>query len=519
MTNAAIYLRSSKDRHDLSLDAQRRALHEHARSSGLVIVTEFADAVESGSDADRPGFQQLLAALKDKGRGWNTILSLDTSRIARRRHLALIFEHEAERAGVTVVYRNIPDTDPITGMLLRSILQAMDEWHSLTSRAKGVAGMAESVRQGWRAGGTAPRGYRLEHTPTGALREGQPVIRSRLVLGSQAETVSAYLRARAQGQSRGVAASISGLEPTSLNDLEWNALTYAGHTVWNQQAERQGGKYAHGKKRRPRDEWHVTKNTHPALITEEEAEAILAQLHAKEGRRNRATDRVYLFSGILVAPDGQRFAGETSKGQGAYRLGKGKRVSARALDSAILAQVFADLAAPDTAERIAEHMRAASRPKDKPRDLAKLKSRLTALDTKIDRLVGLIAEDADAASAYRRTVAQLEADRAALVTEISEASRISEEADIVAMWTAADVVRALDVLRDALQADIEAERLIELRDALAQLIEMIEYDPVSRVAVIHYRLEGVKMASPRERHAAPPRWTSAAVRVPRRSTR
>ena len=30
----------------------------------------------------------------------------------------------------------MPDTDPITNMLLRSILQAMDEWHSLTSKAK-----------------------------------------------------------------------------------------------------------------------------------------------------------------------------------------------------------------------------------------------------------------------------------------------------------------------------------------------------------------------------------------------
>lgn len=172
MTNTAIYLRSSKDRHDLSLDAQRNALHEHARENGLVVVAEFGDAVESGSDADRPGFQAMLAALRERDRGWSTVLALDTSRIARRRHLALIFEHEAERAGVTVVYRNIPDTDPITSMLLRSILQAMDEWHSLTSRSKGLAGMAESVRQGWCAGGSAPRGYRLEHSPTGAIRDG-----------------------------------------------------------------------------------------------------------------------------------------------------------------------------------------------------------------------------------------------------------------------------------------------------------------------------------------------------------
>ena len=71
-----------------------------------------------------------------------------------------------------VIYRNVPDADPVTEMLLKSILQAMDEWHSLTSRQKGLAGMAENVRQGWRAGGKAPRGYRLEYQATGTIRDG-----------------------------------------------------------------------------------------------------------------------------------------------------------------------------------------------------------------------------------------------------------------------------------------------------------------------------------------------------------
>ncbi|MBV5310812.1 recombinase family protein [Chromatium okenii] len=511
MTNAACYLRSSKDRHDLSLDAQRRALHDHARDNGLAIVTEFSDAVESGSDADRPGFQQLLASLRDKQRGWDTIIALDTSRIARRRHLALIFEHEAERAGVTVVYRNIPDTDPITGMLLRSILQAMDEWHSLTSKAKGLAGMAESVRQGWRAGGQAPRGYRLEHTPTGTIRDGQPVIRSRLVLGEKYEAIAAYLQARAQGKSRGIATAISGIE-SSLNELEWNALTYAGHTVWNQQAERQSGKYTHGTKRRPRSEWHITRDTHPALISDSEAEAILAQLDAGQGRRNRATDRIYLLSGLLVAPDGTAFSGETTKGQAAYRLGKGRRINARALDHAVLTQIFADLSAPAVAADIAERMRALHRPADKPRDLARLKSRLATLDGKIDRLVSLIAEDIDAAPAYRRAVAQMEAERVSVADEIKEASRISQDAEVVALWTATDVAAALDALRSEIQINVDDGNIRELRTALAQLVDRVEYDLDHREAIIYYCIQtGIKMALPRGTRPAPVTWNTVVI--------
>ena len=156
---AAVYLRSSKDRHDVSIDAQRRDLQTLATTKLHKIVAEFADAVESGKDDDRPGFRDLIAAVRNPRRGWDTLLVLDTSRIARRRHLAMMFERECERCHVRLVYKSLPETDPITEMLLKSILQAMDEWHSLTSRQKGLAGMRENVRQGFRAGGW-PRHWR-----------------------------------------------------------------------------------------------------------------------------------------------------------------------------------------------------------------------------------------------------------------------------------------------------------------------------------------------------------------------
>ena len=82
---ASLYLRSSKDRSDVSIDAQRRSLHELAVARGLVVVDEFVDAVESGKDDDRPAFQRLIHALKAQGRAWEYVLVLDTSRVARRR--------------------------------------------------------------------------------------------------------------------------------------------------------------------------------------------------------------------------------------------------------------------------------------------------------------------------------------------------------------------------------------------------------------------------------------------------
>lgn len=508
-SQAACYLRSSKDRHDLSLDAQRRALQDYAHEQGLALVAEYADAVESGKDDDRPGFQGLLRALRDPTRAWSVLLALDTSRIARRRHLALIFEHEAEKAGVRILYKSVPDTDPITGMLLRSILQAMDEWHSLTSKAKGLAGMAESVKQGWRAGGQAPRGYRLEHQPTGTLRDGQPVLRSKLVPGPEAEQIAAYLRARAAGKSRGVAAEMAGLADSSasLNGLEWNALTYAGHTTWGMHHEHRPGGYVGGTKRKPRADWHLTRDTHPALISDAEAEAILAQLEARSGMRNRAGDRIYLLSGLLFDPEGQSFSGETNKGQGLYRVGRGRRIASRIIDGAVLDQVFADLAAPETAALIAKAMREQAIVKGKPRDLAALRGRLTKLDTRITNLVRQMGDTPELTATLSRAIVVMEQERAGLVAELEQAETESKQASMVAAWTPGDVQRLLVNLRESLEADLAEERTAAVREALHGLVDKVVLDLESRTWEINYKLyAGIKLASPRGCSPAPVTW-------------
>lgn len=514
MTNpaqAALYLRSSKDRHDVSLDAQRRALHELAAERGLDVVTEYADAVESGADDQRPGFQGLLRDLKARDRPWSVLLVLDTSRIARRRHLALVAEHEAERAGVLIVYRSVPDTDPITGMLLRSVLQAMDEWHSLTSKAKGLAGQAENIRQGWRAGGRAPLGYALERVPTGAVREGEAVTKSRLIPGPQAETVATYLRARAAGKPRSLALSVAGAQwpQASLHDLERSALTYAGHTVWG----RSGGH----QRRLDRAAWTIQRDTHPALITEAEAEAVLAQLDRQRQRRTRTTARHYLLAGLLVHPDGRAWSGDWDSKTDApmYRLGKGRRISGRHIEAAIVEAVFADLAAPETAERIATHMRAMTDAGGARDEQARLTREIDRLTRQVAKLVELIVDTEDPAP-YRRAISERERERHTLLAQRNEAIRREAQAAQARRWTAADVQRLLTGLR----ADLEQRRsegdVIGLRAALADLVERIEYDPDEGSGRIAYRLDtGITLASPRGGHGIPVRWSSK-VQVGRR---
>lgn len=348
-SSAALYLRSSKDRSDVSTAAQRRALEELARSRSLSIARIFEDAVESGSTEDRPAFMDLVRELKNARRGWSTLLVYDTSRLARRRYIAQAFKHEARKSGVAIMYATRPaDVDPISEALLDGVFEAMDEVHSLMSRKKGLAGMAENVRQGWRAGGRAPMGYVLKAFTTGAVREGRPVTKSKLEPGELAATMRTYLRARAAGVPRTAAARQAHLDAAShtLIGVEWNALTYAGHTVWN--VNREAGA---GTKRRPRSDWHVHRDTHHSLITEREAESILAQLETSDMgaavRAARATQSTFLLSGLLYSTDGRAWVGHGSD----YRLRRreglpGRVVGAARVDAAVV-QTVQDLLTSD----------------------------------------------------------------------------------------------------------------------------------------------------------------------------
>lgn len=509
MLRAALYLRSSKDRSDVSIDAQRRQLQQLASDRSFVITAEFSDVVESGKDDQRSGFQQLLAAVRNKRRGWDTLLILDTSRLARRRHIALIFEEvECRKHGVKVVYKSLPESDPITEMLLKSILQAMDEWHSLTSRQKGLAGMAENVRQGWRAGGRAPLGYRLEQVETSTMREGAPVVKTRLQPSADAPRVSAYLKAKARGLSRKEAlrtASLTVSDTTAIG-IEWNALTYAGHTVWNVRYETGPGGYAGGVKRRPRAEWVVQKGTHPALITDEEAEALIGALEATSKANSRRTRASYLLTGVLRAPDGTPWRGE---GEGFYRLGKGKRVKATLIEQAVLADLARNLNGPEFVSAFTTAVKAQAVSRDA--ELPKLKRELADIERQIDRITGLLGATTTPEPLLRQ-IETLDGKRTGLAREIATRDQLDNEAAKVRALTEVQVSKLLRALAE----DMDALDREHLKDFVRGMLDKVELDPAAETFQLVFRLDaGNRVASPRVGHSIPPTlaWERRALRA------
>lgn len=472
---AALYLRSSKDRSDVSIDAQRRDLEALARSRGLTIAREYADVVQSAKTANRPGFQQLLLDMRRPDRGWSFLLTVDTSRLSRRRYWAQAFKHEAEKRGITIVYSKVPDVDPITQVILESVLEAMDEVHSLMSREKGLAGMAENVRQGWRAGGRAPTGYRLVRVETSTIRDGKPVMKSRLEPDGRAPAVQKYLKARAAGRPRSAVAHILGLSGSTLVCLEWQALTYAGYTVWNVHAEA-----GSGRKRRPREEWIVSPEpTHEPLITREEAEALLDRLgRSPFGRRvsdGKRAASAPLLTGYLKTSDGRKWTADRRY----YRLANEKYVPQADLDAQVLAAIRAHLRTPESIRGL---IREAAQ--ESGLDLKPLKAQIAGLDRQIRKTIDLAASLDDPAPVARR-VNELEAERRALADELAEV-----EAEIAARKSVAAIG----------PGEIQAAVLdAEPRSLLAAVVEHIVLDPDMGGRIV-YRLS---VASPRGVEGSP----------------
>lgn len=517
MSRAALYLRSSKDRSDVSIDAQRRELQALAADRGLWIVEEYTDVVESAKSEDRPGFQRLLRDLKSSARRWDTLILLDTSRLSRRRYVAQAFKHEAGKRGVTIVYAKVPETDPVSTVILESVFEAMDEVHSLLSREKGLAGMRENIMRGWRAGGRAPRGYRLRRIETGAQRDGNAVTKSVLEPDEESHRVARYLRARAAGEPRGRARRDAGLDAaaSTLIGMEWNALTYAGHTVWNAHNEHARGEGYRGKgKRRPRGEWVIQENTHPALISAEEAERLVSRLeHSDIGRlvsegRSGASD--YLLTGLLVAPDGRAWTGYRRR---QYRLKadngrRGRYVDMAPLDEAVTGQLLDDLRSPAFVRALTQEARAQSETEDPAEDL---RADLAAATAQVERATSLAMELTDPSPMLRK-VDELEARRRSLEDEIRHVDRERSARSALAGITEHQVRALLQGLAEDLAEHPRAKLL------LRTFIDRVELDPEALTCQIHYRVsvdDSLSVASPRGRDgwaaltAASRRWRVA----------
>ena len=76
----------------------------------------------------------------------------------------------------------------------------------------------------------------------------------------------------------------SGSLTIIVQGIEDNALQYAGHTAWSRHNEKTKSGYVGGKKLRSKDQWAIQRDTHEAVISDEQAESI-SRPRAENGRK------------------------------------------------------------------------------------------------------------------------------------------------------------------------------------------------------------------------------------------
>ena len=117
----AYYYRAAHKQTDKHLDNQMHRLLSHAQENGTDTYMFFVDNGYSGLTAERPAFQNLLAAIHENRVQKIVVVSLD--RLYRSRLAAVQFLDDMEQRGISIC--SITDGDlPLCRELYRGIVNA-----------------------------------------------------------------------------------------------------------------------------------------------------------------------------------------------------------------------------------------------------------------------------------------------------------------------------------------------------------------------------------------------------------
>lgn len=158
MKNAVIYARySSHAQNEQTIEGQIRVCSDYAQKMGLNIVKIYIDKHKTGTDVNRPQFQQMIEDSKSKAFQYVIVYMLD--RFARNRYYSTIYSFQLSQNGVQIVsaMENISESEE--GELYRLFLEWNAEQYSKRLSKRVLSGITTSVEKGTYTGGHIIYGY------------------------------------------------------------------------------------------------------------------------------------------------------------------------------------------------------------------------------------------------------------------------------------------------------------------------------------------------------------------------
>jgi len=297
----AIYARVSSERQDidLSITAQLKALRKYASLNGHIVTKEYVDEAESGRSIDRPGFQNMIAAARQKVSPFEAILVWKLSRFARNREDSIIYKSLLRKHGVQVISINEPVEDTPSGKLLEGIIEVIDEFYSANLSQDVLRGLRENASRGFYNGGRPPYGYVRVKVKDGATS------RTKLEPDSKTAPIAQRIfRECLAGKGlKAIARSLNADGISSRTGKKWGATSiekilhneaYTGTMVWGKRTKNPS-QVGNG------TVLLRTDNAWPVLVdraTFLQAQARLAS-RAPKVIHPREVDSPYLLSGIM----------------------------------------------------------------------------------------------------------------------------------------------------------------------------------------------------------------------------
>ncbi len=209
-------------------------------------------------------------------------------------------------------------------------------------------------------------------------------------------------------------------------------------------------------------------------------------------RKRESTPAHYVLTGLLHTPDGEPWYGCRDGDVRYYR--HGRRVNSNTVERAVLGKVAEDLKSDKFFKALVHAAHQIESPEDEIAEIARAYEIIDALDRKIQKVTGMLAERIE-----RPLLAQIaiwEQEREKIRAEIIDLETRLVHARAVAGITEKDVLQILDNLAN----DMASLDRNELKDFLRGIIGKVAMDPETLKCQIHYTIPaatGELLASPR----------------------
>ena len=307
MKTAVIYARySCEQQTEQSIEGQLRVCEEYAQRNNILILHTYIDRAMSGTNDNRPAFQQMLKDSNKKE--WDYVLVYKLDRFSRNKYETAIHKNTLKNNGVKVLsaMENIPDTPE--GIILESLLEGMNQYYSAELSQKVCRGMKETRRKGYFQGGTFLYGYKLDGR--------------KIVIDEHASEVVRYIY---EQYSKGefVGNIVNNL---TAKGIYYKGKPFAKQTVYNiLRNEKYSGVYKHGEE--------VIDNMYPQIVPTGLFNKVRKKVNANKFGKNSLHADFLLRQKLVCGHCGQAMHGESGTTRNGTKIyyykcnGRKKRVN------------------------------------------------------------------------------------------------------------------------------------------------------------------------------------------------